>query len=66
MKRITKAGGRVEPFKDANGHEYGPQRVWLKNEKVPGLAMSRSFGDLCAARAGVIQKPELRDYILSK
>ena len=28
--------------------------------------MSRSFGDLWASRAGVIQKPEVKDYKLTK
>lgn len=28
--------------------------------------MSRSFGDLWACRAGVIQKPEIKDYKLTK
>ena len=31
---------------DQFGKPVGPQRVWLKNERAPGLAMSRSFGDL--------------------
>lgn len=35
----------------------GPERVWLKNYDVPGLAMSRSFGDQLAASVGVIAIP---------
>ena len=35
----------------------GPLRVWLKNEEIPGLAMTRSFGDSVAARVGVIAEP---------
>jgi hypothetical protein len=31
--------------------------VWLKNEDIPGLAMSRSFGDEVASRVGVIAEP---------
>jgi len=27
----------------------GPLRVWMKNKDLPGLAMTRSIGDLCAA-----------------
>jgi hypothetical protein len=30
----------------------------LKNEDIPGLAMTRSFGDLTAARVGVHAVPE--------
>ncbi len=31
--------------------------MWLKNEDVPGLAMTRSFGDEVASRVGVIAEP---------
>jgi len=31
--------------------------VWLKEEDIPGLAMTRSFGDECASRVGVIAEP---------
>ena len=39
----------------------GPERVWLKNEDIPGLAMSRSFGDQVAARVGVNAVPEITE-----
>jgi hypothetical protein len=42
---------------EPNGDPIGPHRVWLKNENIPGLAMSRSFGDLVAASVGVIPEP---------
>ena len=41
---------------------YGPKRVWLKNKQVPGLAMTRSIGDLVAASVGVISEPEIFVY----
>lgn len=50
--------GRVEPFRESNGAPIGPARVWLKIENVPGLAMSRSFGDAVAHSVGVIPDPE--------
>jgi hypothetical protein len=37
----------------------GPHRVWLKNENIPGLAMSRSFGDYVAHQVGVSSEPEI-------
>jgi hypothetical protein len=43
--RIEHAGGRVDSYRDQNGVKVGPERVWLLNEDLPGLAMSRSFGD---------------------
>ena len=39
----------------------GPERVWLKNEDIPGLAMSRSFGDQVACRVGVNAVPEISE-----
>ena len=41
---------------------YGPKRVWLKNKQVPGLAMTRSIGDLVAASVGVTSDPELQVF----
>lgn len=58
-ERIENNGGRVEPFKEENGDFVGPDRVWLKNEQLPGLAMSRSIGDLVAAQVGVSFEPEI-------
>ena len=55
--RIKLNGGRVEPHRDENDEFIGPERVWLKNKDFPGLAMSRSFGDMVAASVGVISTP---------
>ena len=60
--RILKNGGRIEAYIDENGEYYGPQRVWLKKENVPGLAMSRSFGDTAAHSVGVTAEPEILEY----
>ena len=35
----------------------GPNRVWLKDAELPGLAMSRSLGDYVAQSVGVIPEP---------
>ena len=40
-------------------------RVWLKHEDIPGLAMSRSFGDSTAAKVGVNAVPEVKEFTLS-
>jgi len=63
-ERIIQNGGRVESYKDEEGKFVGPKRVWLKNEDVPGLAMSRSFGDGVAHSVGVIAEPEIIEYSL--
>ena len=61
-ERIIKNGGRIEPYINDDGEYYGPERVWLKNSNVPGLAMSRSFGDLVAHSVGVSSEPEIIEY----
>ena len=62
-KRILKKGGRIKPFIDEEtGNEVGPLRVWVKDDEVPGLAMTRSFGDRVAAIAGTICVPEIKEY----
>ena len=58
-KRIIEARGRVESCKGPKGEDIGPARVWLSTQDVPGLAMSRSFGDLIAASVGVVARPEV-------
>ncbi|CAD8141043.1 unnamed protein product [Paramecium octaurelia] len=61
LKRILGQGGRVEQsFFD--GKRQGAYRVWLPHEDVPGLAMSRSIGDLVAKQVGVIAEPEILRY----
>ena len=65
-ERIIKSGGRIESFKDENGNYVGPERVWLKDEDVPGLAMSRSFGDEIAHTVGVITEPEINEYLFAE
>ena len=50
-------GGRVDSFRDQEQNPIGPLRVWLKNEDIPGLAMTRSFGDEVASRVGVTCEP---------
>ena len=45
QKVIEASGGRVDSYRDAMGRKVGPERVWMMDADVPGLAMSRSFGD---------------------
>jgi len=60
--RIKKQGGRIEAFSDMNGNPVGPKRVWLMNQDIPGLAMSRSIGDIVAATVGVSCRPEVKEF----
>ena len=47
-------GGRVFPYFDEEGDQMGPFRIWIQEKNVPGLAMTRSFGDYVASTVGVI------------
>ena len=60
-KRIYENNGRIQPFTE-DGEFVGPQRVWIKEEEVPGLAMTRSFGDRVAATVGVMSEPEIKEF----
>jgi len=63
---ILANNGRIDSYRDSSGNSLGPLRVWLKNEDIPGLAMTRSFGDQVAARVGVNAVPEMGELELTK
>lgn len=65
MQRILSAGGRVEACKDEQGKSIGPARVWLRAENIPGLAMSRSLGDVVAHSVGVSSIAEVQHHLLT-
>lgn len=54
--RIEAAGGLVSSEKSGAG---GPARVYSRNEEGPGLAVSRSLGDLFGHTVGVSDEPEI-------
>ena len=64
-KRINLMGGIVDQVKNENGEKTGPFRVYIKNMDLPGLAMSRSFGDKKAKSCGVIPYPDIIEYTLN-
>ena len=66
-ERILSQGGRLQKCYDEKTNKYyGPQRVWLKNEDLPGLAMTRSLGDKIAHNIGVIDEPEIKKYFFDE
>lgn len=52
-------------FLDYYGDPVGPLRVWNKTVDLPGLAMTRCFGDKAGIPAGIICEPEIKKYSLS-
>ena len=62
FERIQLCGGEVETMKDFFGNKLGPPRVFKAGFTYPGLAMSRSLGDLQAKECGVIATPQVIEY----
>ncbi|XP_004245370.1 probable protein phosphatase 2C 72 [Solanum lycopersicum] len=60
-ERIRNCDGRVLALKE----ELHIQRVWLPHEDVPGLAMSRAFGDFMLKNYGIISKPDVSYHHIS-
>ena len=66
MNRILLRGGEVRQIKNEVGEGVGPYRVWKSGEGYPGLAMSRSIGDLNGKKIGVIPNPGIVEYQLNE
>ena len=64
LARIIAYGGCVERAYDLENAECGPYRVWAKDKDYPGLAMSRSIGDIDAKKIGVIPNPQIVEYTI--
>jgi serine/threonine protein phosphatase PrpC len=64
--RISDCGGRVQQLLDRNGMKIGPYRVFDLKGNQPGLAMSRSLGDLLGKKVGVISTPAFTKYKFHK
>jgi len=64
-ERIELSGGTVGAVLD-NGKPVGPARVWEDGSRCkPGLAVSRTIGDGCARRLGVIPTPVVTKHQLA-
>ena len=60
--RILMSGGLVEQAVNSFGIRTGPYRIFAPGEDYPGLAMSRSIGDLEGKNFGVIAEPGIIEY----
>lgn len=54
----------MQALLDEEGRPAGPHRVYLPESNMPGLAVSRCFGDLLAAGAGVTSTPDVITLLL--
>ncbi|KAM1464125.1 hypothetical protein ACFXTO_043830 [Malus domestica] len=60
-ERIRACGGRVLALKQ----EPNIERVWLPHVDLPGLAMSRAFGDFILKDHGIIATPDVSHHRLT-
>lgn len=65
-RRIEQQGGLVRRDQDPLTGEQGPFRVWRRDLAGPGLAMSRSIGDVSAHQIGVSALPVVMEYPLAR
>ena len=54
-ERIEKAGGEIMPKEGTSG----PLRVWKRDEESPGLAVTRTLGDLLGHSIGISAEPDI-------
>lgn len=65
LRRIEACGGVVRQLLDETGRRRGAHRVFRRGDSVlPGLAMSRSLGDMYAQAVGVTWEPLLSAHSL--
>ena len=64
--RILLSGGTVAQMENQFGEGVGPYRVWAKGQNYPGLAMSRSIGDLKGKSIGIIAEPGILEYDINE
>jgi serine/threonine protein phosphatase PrpC len=65
-KRILANNGKIQRIKNELGEEFGPLRIYEKDNDnmLPGISMSRSIGDIAAEKLGVTFEPELFKFDL--
>ena len=64
-QRVVEDGGRIDRLTiDQQGRPVGPYRVFLQDRWVPGLAVSRAFGDYIVRDSGVISRPDINSLPL--
>lgn len=60
MERIKKSGGEVK------AQDNGLMRVYKSGDRIPGLAVSRTLGDILGHECGIIEDPQVSYRILDE
>ena len=55
--RIVSKGGEVRSAQNQYGESSGPLRVFKQGSKIPGLMMTRCFGDKIGQSCGIVSTP---------
>lgn len=61
MERITKSGGEVKKLENESAY-----RIFIKNMRMPGISVSRAFGDSIAQTIGVTVDPDISKRNISE
>ena len=64
--RILMNGGKIIQLKNDLNQGVGPLRIYIKGKDIPGLTITRSFGDKLGKSIGVISNPFISEYTLNK
>ena len=64
--RIEMNGGKIIRLKNDLNQQFGPLRIFKKDKDIPGLTITRSFGDKLGKSIGVISSPFINEYTLNK
>ncbi|KAJ3022836.1 UNVERIFIED_CONTAM: hypothetical protein HDU68_008916 [Siphonaria sp. JEL0065] len=65
VERVKKAGARIDQMHTEDGRD-GPLRIYKGTLPYPGLVVTRTLGDTCATKLGVLSEPEVIERELSK
>lgn len=58
--------GIVRSYVSPAGVPMGPLRVWAPGKGMPGLRMTRAFGDFNSTNIGVVDKPEITSHVITR
>ena len=64
--RILMNEGIIKQLKNDFNQELETLKIFIKGENIPGLNITRSFGDKIGKSIGVLSKPFINEYTLNK